>query len=43
MYVCICLSATETAYRVTKCTTDIKFGESDAALDIFYPPSSKGI
>ena len=34
--------ATEAARKTVKCTTDIKYCESDAALDIYYPPSSEG-
>lgn len=34
--------ATETARKVTKCTIDIKYSESDVALDIYYPPNIKG-
>lgn len=33
--------ATEEARKTTKCTIDIKYGESDAKLDIYYPTSGK--
>lgn len=32
-------NATEEAHKTTKCTIDIKYGESDATLDIYYPTS----
>lgn len=33
--------ATEEARKTTKCTIDIKYGESDAKLDIYYPTSGE--
>ena len=33
--------ATEEARKITKCTIDIKYCDSDAALDIYYPSGGK--
>ena len=34
--------ATKAARKTTNCTIDMKFCESDAAIDIYFPPTIKG-
>ena len=43
MILCVFILATKTARKTTKCTIDVKYCESDAALDIYYPPNIEGI